>query len=106
MNNDKGGDSKVNETRSEWNIAGLMVFFTILVFTHHIGQLLWGVMAIATLFWIFMLCDCLQRSTDDFPRTGDHDKLIWSVVLVVLNFIGAVMYYFLVRMQDNREKIA
>lgn len=100
----KGGDSKVNEIRSEWNIAGLMVFFTILVFTHHIGQLLWGVMAIATLFWIFMLCDCLQRSTDDFPRTGDHDKLIWSVVLVVLNFIGAVMYYFLVRMQDNGRR--
>ncbi|WP_250867340.1 PLDc N-terminal domain-containing protein [Methanococcoides seepicolus] len=82
-----------------------MIFFTTLVFTFYVGQLLWGIIAIAILFWIFMLCDCLQRNTEDFPRTGEHEKLIWSVVLIVLNFIGAIMYYFLVRMQDNRMKI-
>nr|WP_276575046.1 PLDc N-terminal domain-containing protein [Methanococcoides seepicolus] len=80
-----------------------MLLFAIIVFTYHIGQLLWGIIAIAILFWIFMLCDCLQRNTEDFPRTGEHEKLIWSVALIFLNLIGAVMYYFLVRMQDNRD---
>ncbi|MCM1985970.1 PLDc N-terminal domain-containing protein [Methanococcoides seepicolus] len=95
----------MNKIRSEWTFTGLMIFFTTLVFTFYVGQLLWGIIAIAILFWIFMLCDCLQRNTEDFPRTGEHEKLIWSVVLIVLNFIGAIMYYFLVRMQDNRMKI-
>ena len=95
----------MNKINSEWTIVGLMILFTIVVFTYHVGQLLWGIIAIAILFWIFMLCDCLQRNTEDFPRTGEHEKLIWSVVLIVLNFIGAIMYYFLVRMQNNQEKI-
>lgn len=89
----------MSKIKSEWTIVGLMVFFSILVFTYHIGQLLWGIIAIATVFWVFMLCDCLQRNTEDFPSKGDHDKLIWSLVLIFLNFIGAGLYYYLVRMQ-------
>ncbi|NPE28008.1 PLDc_N domain-containing protein [Methanococcoides sp. SA1] len=46
-----------------------------------------------------MLYDCLQRNTDDFPNKGDNEKLIWSLVLIFLNFIGAVLYYYLVRLQ-------
>jgi hypothetical protein len=94
----------LKETRSKWNIVSLIIFFAILVFTSLIGQLLWGLVIIAALFWIFMLFDCLQRNADDFPRTGDHEKLIWMLVLIFLNFIGAIMYYFLVRMQDKREE--
>ncbi|MDY0386060.1 MAG: PLD nuclease N-terminal domain-containing protein [Methanolobus sp.] len=94
----------MKETRSKWNIVSLIIFFAILVFTSLIGQLLWGLVIIAALFWIFMLFDCLQRNADDFPRTGDHEKLIWMLVLIFLNFIGAIMYYFLVRMQDKREE--
>ncbi|ABE52727.1 PLDc N-terminal domain-containing protein [Methanococcoides burtonii] len=89
----------MSKIRSEWTIVGLMVFFTILVFTYHIGQLLWGIIAIAILFWVFMLFDCLQRNADDFPHKGDTDKLIWSLVLIFLTFIGAVLYYYLVRIQ-------
>ncbi|ABE52722.1 PLD nuclease N-terminal domain-containing protein [Methanococcoides burtonii] len=84
----------MNKRMSEWAIIGLIIFFTILI-----GQLLWGIIAIATVFWIFMLCDCLQRNTEDFPSKGDNEKLIWALVLIFLNFIGAVLYYYLVRMQ-------
>jgi hypothetical protein len=91
----------LNKSTSEWTIVGLMVFFTTLVFTYHIGQLLWGIIAIATVFWVFMLCDCLQRNTEDFPSKGDNEKLIWSLVLIFLNFIGAVLYYSLVRLQGR-----
>lgn len=100
------GSVKLKETRTKWNIASLIIYFIILVITYLIGQLLWGIVIIAALFWIFMLFDCLQRNADDFPRTGEHEKLIWVIVLIFLNFIGAVMYYFLVRMQDNRKEIA
>ncbi|ABE52932.1 PLDc N-terminal domain-containing protein [Methanococcoides burtonii] len=99
------GEDKVNKIKSEWTVAGLMILIAILVYTFYIGQLLWGIIAIVILFCIFMLCDCLQRNTEDFPHKGKHEKLIWSIVLIVLNFIGAIMYYFLVRIQDNQERI-
>ncbi len=99
------GSDAINIIKSEWTFTGLMIFFTILVFTFYVGQLLWGIIAIAILFWIFMLCDCLQRNTEAFPHKGKHEKLIWSIVLIFLNFIGAIMYYFLVRIQNNQEKI-
>lgn len=95
----------MSKSNSEWTIVGLIAFFSILVFTFHIGQLLWGIFAIAFVFWFFMLADCLQRSTDHFPGKGEYDKLIWSVALVFLNFIGAVLYYYMVRKRDNSGQI-
>ncbi|WP_259370140.1 PLD nuclease N-terminal domain-containing protein [Methanococcoides orientis] len=68
------------------------------------GQLLWGIAAIAIVFWLFMLFDCLQRSTENFPRTGEHEKLIWLIALVFLNFIGAILYYYMVKIQGNSLK--
>ncbi|KGK98569.1 hypothetical protein LI82_06770 [Methanococcoides methylutens] len=96
---------KVNKRNSEWTIVGLIVFFAIFVFTFHIGQLLWGIIAMALVFWFFMLADCLQRSTDRFPGKGEYDKLIWSAVLIILNFIGAVLYYYLVKIQENKTNL-
>ncbi|WP_135612150.1 DUF1673 family protein [Methanococcoides sp. AM1] len=96
----------MNKRNSERTIVGLIPFFAILVFTYHIGQLLWGIILVALVFWLFMLADCLQRSTDRFPGKGEYDKVIWSIALIFLNFIGAVLYYCLVRIQDNRTKIS
>ncbi|UGV41876.1 PLDc_N domain-containing protein [Methanococcoides orientis] len=50
-----------------------------------------------------MLIDCLQRPLEDFPQGERYDKLIWSLAIIFLNFIGAVLYYYLVRNQDNNE---
>jgi hypothetical protein len=79
--------------------------FSILFFTYYIGQFLWGIIAIATIFWLFMLYDCLQRDAGNFPGTGGNEKLIWVIALVFLNFIGAVLYYFMVKMQDISNRI-
>ncbi|NPE28947.1 DUF1673 family protein [Methanococcoides sp. SA1] len=97
---------RMNKRNSERTIVGLIPFFAILIFTYHIGQLLWGIVAIALVFWLFMLADCLQRNTDRFPGKGEYDKVIWSVALIFLNFIGAALYYYLVRIQDNRTEIS
>lgn len=45
-----------------------------------------------TLFWILMLIDCMNRNFNN-----PTDKIAWILVLILLNFIGATLYYFLVK---------
>ncbi|MGP8319443.1 MAG: PLDc N-terminal domain-containing protein [Methanosarcinaceae archaeon] len=47
-------------------------------------------------FLIGMFIDCLQRPREKFPCSGEYDKLIWCLAIFFVNFVGAVMYYFLV----------
>ncbi|MFD1121948.1 PLDc N-terminal domain-containing protein [Methylophilus flavus] len=42
-----------------------------------------------TVFWLWMLVDCLADQKDD--------KLVWLLVIFFLNLLGAVLYYFLAR---------
>lgn len=51
----------------------------------------------AGLFWLWMIVDCLQRSDRGFPSKGANDKLIWVLVLIFANFLGAILYYLLVK---------
>ncbi|MCM1986347.1 PLDc N-terminal domain-containing protein [Methanococcoides seepicolus] len=91
----------MNRNSSKWIVFGIIAL-SIIAFTIQIGvKLLWGIIAIAIVFWLFMLCDCLQRNAENFPSKGYHDKLIWSLVLIFLNFIGAILYYYLVKVQIN-----
>ena len=61
---------------------------------------LFGVIGILLLaFWIWMLIDCISNE----PSTG-NDKLIWVLVILLLNWIGAAIY-FLVR-RPNRPRRA
>ena len=48
-------------------------------------------------FWILMIIDCVKR---DFK--GENDKVVWILVLVFLGFIGAVIYYFVVKINDKK----
>ena len=49
-------------------------------------------------FWILMIIDCVKR---EFK--GENDKVVWILVLVFLGFIGAVIYYFVVKVNDKKE---
>ena len=52
-------------------------------------------LAIAALaFWVWMLLDCLQHE----PREG-NDKVAWTIVIVVLQLFGAILYFFVRRPQ-------
>ena len=42
---------------------------------------------LASVFWIWMLIDCLSSP---LPST---EKLIWTLVILFLHLIGAVLYY-------------
>lgn len=62
------------------------------------GMMLFGI-ALAILvvvFWLWMLIDCLQRKKFE-------DKLIWVLVLIFLNILGAILYYFLVKSKERNK---
>ena len=44
---------------------------------------------LATAFWIWMIIDCANNE----PNEG-NDKIVWTLVIVLTGFIGAVIYYF------------
>jgi len=49
---------------------------------------------LATVFWIWMLIDCLQNG-----RLQSTEKIVWVLVILFLHFIGALIYYFVGREQ-------
>lgn len=52
---------------------------------------------LATIFWIYMLVDCLKRKFKN-----DTDKVLWAVVIFFLHFVGAVVYYFAVKRENHK----
>ncbi len=59
-------------------IAGVALFIALLV-------------CILT-FWVRMLIDCINR---DFPK--ENDKIVWILVILFGNWLGAILYYFCVK---------
>lgn len=52
--------------------------------------LIGGLVALAlSLFWLWMLIDCLANQAED--------KLVWFLVIFFLNLVGAFLYYLLAR---------
>ena len=73
-------------------LAGLMFLlyflFIILIFVVSIG---------GTILWIMMIIDVVQRPDDQFPDPGENTKLLWVLIVVLTGFIGAGIYYFMVK---------
>jgi uncharacterized membrane protein YidH (DUF202 family) len=44
---------------------------------------------LAFAFWIWMLVECLRRKD-----MTDNQKLVWVLVLVFVNCIGSIVYFF------------
>ncbi len=53
------------------------------------------------IFWLWMLIDCLKRPDDKFAIGENHAKLIWVIVIIFTGFIGAIIYFFLIK-KDER----
>ncbi|MES2464127.1 MAG: PLD nuclease N-terminal domain-containing protein [Armatimonadota bacterium] len=52
-----------------------------------------GIFALAgTIFWIVMLVDAVRREFRDSTM-----KLVWILILVFTNLLGAIIYYFVGR---------
>ncbi len=52
--------------------------------------------AIIEIFWLWMLVDALRRKFDN--------KALWVTLIVLLNFIGALVYLITVRRQTKRKR--
>lgn len=64
--------------------------------------LLWILFALlglaAAVFWIFMLIDCVTKE----PSEG-NDKLIWVLIILFANWIGALVYLLVRRPERIRQ---
>jgi len=49
-------------------------------------------------FWIWMLVECATKEAD----TG-NTKVVWAIIIVFTNMIGATIYYFVRRPQRWKE---
>lgn len=49
---------------------------------------------LGTVFWIWAIVDCASNE----PSEG-NDKIVWILVIVLTNWIGALIYYFVRRPQ-------
>jgi prolipoprotein diacylglyceryltransferase len=49
-------------------------------------------------FWILMLVDCIKRKYKE-----SSDKIVWVIVIVFTQIIGALIYYFVVKVKDKKK---
>jgi hypothetical protein len=73
--------------------AEAMVFPLILLLI----LLILAVVVLAFVFWIWMIIDCARR---DFKK--ENDKIVWILVIVLLQIIGAAIYYFAVKISKKK----
>ncbi len=61
-----------------------------------------GVVSIAGLvLWIWALVDCVQVPDDSMYQSGN--KLVWVLIIVFLNWIGALLYLVIGRPRGERS---
>jgi hypothetical protein len=53
---------------------------------------------LAVVFWIWMLIDCATKE----PSEG-NEKIVWILIIVFLQAIGALIYFFVRRPTRIRE---
>ena len=51
-----------------------------------------GIAVFITIFWLYTLVDCLTKE----PSEG-NDKLVWTLVIILVPLIGSLLYYFVRR---------
>ncbi|MDD3648293.1 MAG: PLD nuclease N-terminal domain-containing protein [Candidatus Dojkabacteria bacterium] len=64
-----------------------------------------GIFGLITfVLWIWMLVDLINRDEDSFPSKGGDQKVLWILILIFGNWIGALVYYLVVYKKDSRKK--
>ena len=53
---------------------------------------------VGSIFWIWMLIDCITKETDQ-----NNQRLIWILLIVFLGIIGALLYLIIRRQQRMIE---
>ena len=50
-------------------------------------------------FWIWMLVDCIKHESDE-----GNNKLIWVLIILFTQLLGAVIYFFVQRRERMRKQ--
>jgi hypothetical protein len=66
-----------------YDITGIYILLTLL-----------GAVLFSFAFWLWMLVDCLKRKKM-------KKKLLWVAILLFLNIVGSVLYFFAIK---NKER--
>ena len=51
-----------------------------------------GIAVLGTIFWIWVLIDCLTKESSE-----GNDKVAWTLFILLVPFVGAAIYYFVRR---------
>ena len=62
-----------------------------------IGLIVLAISIFAFVFWILMLVYCVKRKFKE-----DSEKIIWVLVIIFAAFIGALIYYFVVKHNNKK----
>ena len=63
--------------------------------TGAIFSIILGIFAIAV--WVCMLIDCIRRKFNN-----DSEKIVWVLVIILVHWIGAAIYYFTVKIYNPK----
>ncbi len=79
-----------------------MLFFLLMFI---LPFLMMAVFALLFALWVWMLIDVVQRKDDDFPEPGPNTKMTWLLVVLLAGFIGAPIYYFVVKKKMDKSQV-
>ncbi|NQT58294.1 MAG: PLDc_N domain-containing protein [Bacteroidetes bacterium] len=51
-----------------------------------------------SIFWIWAIIDCATKESSE-----GNEKIIWLLIIIFVNFIGALIYYFVRRPERIRQ---
>ncbi len=51
-----------------------------------------GIAVFVTIFWLYTLVDCITKESSE-----GNDKLVWTLVILLVPLIGSLLYYFMRR---------
>ncbi|MEK6872488.1 MAG: PLDc N-terminal domain-containing protein [Nanoarchaeota archaeon] len=49
-----------------------------------------------TVFWILMIIDVAKRKFKN-----ENDKIVWILIVILLSWLGAIIYYFVVKRHNK-----
>jgi len=74
--------------------VGLGIFFIVVVLVLIVLAIL------TTIFWIWMLIDCLTNN-----YVNPDNKLLWVILIFFTHIVGALVYFFAVRLPQRAQSI-
>jgi len=75
-------------------MVGSLLWWPAFAFLGLIGMLIGALLFV---FWIWMIVDCAQRKF-----RNSTEKIVWIIVVVLGGWIGALVYFFVVKNSNTR----